>query len=231
MPSRPDGQTMAAAAPLRPSTTAATPHTLPRTLIPLLRARPPEHASAVTSLASSSPTSSTGNASFTAGGFRKSPRGTRSGVLAAEEPPAGLGQPVQAQAWALPLPLRLHQTRSRRTTSVGGLHDVTLAPSEAAGSDRHSPGGPSGNGRPVVYTKCLRSNFDRFGRLRGGVLLPQSQLFVPRRMSGSRSGPCSRWGPRSPSSPAGRPGTLWQAALIAHAGGCVRWLVGCSRAS
>ena len=64
---------------------AALPTTLPRTLQPLLRARQPKLASAVTCMASSSPTSRSGNASFTARGLRLSPGGTGPAVLAATE--------------------------------------------------------------------------------------------------------------------------------------------------
>ena len=80
---RPKGPPVAAATSLRRSTTAPTTPTLPRTLQPLLRARPPKLASAVTCMASSSPTSRTGDASFTARGLRLSPGGTGSSVLAA----------------------------------------------------------------------------------------------------------------------------------------------------
>ena len=80
---RPKGPPVAATTSLRRSTTAPTAPTLPRTLQPLLRARPPKLASAVTCMASSSPTSRTGDASFTARGLRLSPGGTGSSVLAA----------------------------------------------------------------------------------------------------------------------------------------------------
>ena len=57
--------------------------TLTRTLQPLLRARPPKLASGVVCMASSSPTNSTRNASFTALLLRLSPGGTGSAVRAA----------------------------------------------------------------------------------------------------------------------------------------------------
>ena len=51
----------------------------------------------------------------------------------------------------------------------------------------------------------------------GGWIPPQRRHFVLRRTSGFRCGPSSRRGRRSPSSPAGCPGTGRQAALLDHA--------------
>ena len=70
-------------------------------------------------------------------------------------------------------------------------------------------------------TRCLpQVHPERLRQLRttpGGWIPPQRRLFVLRRTSGFRCGPSSRRGRRSPSSPAGCPGTGRQAALLDHA--------------
>ena len=73
------------------------------------------------------------------------------------------------------------------------------------------PGGPSGDDR-LVYTKFIRvrSDLDSPGRLREGGF-PAPLAFRPAATHSSRRGR------RSPSSPAGRPGTGRQAALLDHA--------------
>ena len=73
------------------------------------------------------------------------------------------------------------------------------------------PGGPSGDDR-VDYTNFIRvrSDLDSSGRLREGGF-PAPPAFRPAATHSSRRGR------RSPSSPAGRPGTGRQAALLDHA--------------
>ena len=121
----------------------------------------------ISSLASFSPTSSTGNASLTARRLRISPGDTGSEVLAAARAARWV---VTACEGALSPPLPPNHIRGQEAaspSSIGGLHDLTLAPSDAAGGDGHRPGGTSGDGRCVSY-KCIRSDLDSSGPLRGG---------------------------------------------------------------
>ena len=127
-------------------------------------------------MASSSPTSRTGNASFTAPAWGPllSPGGTGSAVLAATGADIRV---LPAREGASPGPVSplappSHLIWGREAASVSGRRDLTLAPSQAAGGDGHRPGGSSGDDRRIVYTKCLWSDFDSSGRLRGGGFPP-----------------------------------------------------------
>ena len=66
----------------------------------------------------------------------------------------------------------------------------------------------SGDGRRVVHTKCIRSNFDSSGRLRGGGFSPTASSPSRGQRAAPAARPPSRRGPRPPSSPAGRAGTF-----------------------
>ena len=154
MPSRPNGQTVAAATPLRRSSTAPTQPTSPSALPPLLPARPLKLVLAVTSMAALSPTSQTRNASFTARGLRTSPGGIASAV----------GRMVTASEGAGPGPVsprapRITSGAGGQLRSAAGVTSRWCCPKGARGPwrSRAPPGATSGDGRRVMATQCIRS--------------------------------------------------------------------------
>ena len=113
-------------------------------------------------------------------------RGTRSAVPATAR---AARRVVPAREIAGPGPVSppppLHHIRRREAASVGGRRDLTLAPSHAAGrgGDGRRPGGSTGpgDGRRVVYTKCIRNDFGSSGRLRGVGFPPSGFLMASSR--------------------------------------------------
>ena len=139
------------------------PHNLPRTIQPLLTARPPKLSSAVTSMTGLSPTSPDGNA-----GLGISPEGTEYAVLATARAArravtAREGRRARARSPSLPH----HRIQCRQEASVRRRRARTLAPSgsEVDGGDALFPLATAAESSPPSASEAVLRAPDNPGEM------------------------------------------------------------------